>query len=78
MARRERIPCVPRPGRSPNKDCGTIDNRSLQLNYRWKGDGQGGYLARPEGEDHLIDALRYAMEADSNEKHARAIKRWAW
>ncbi len=50
--------------------------REELLNYRWKGDGQGGYLPRPEGEDHLIDALRYAMEGDSNEKRAKAIRRW--
>ena len=55
-------------------ECGSL--REELLNYRWAPDGQGGFLPRPEGEDHLIDALRYAMEGDSNEKRADAIRRW--
>lgn len=34
-------------------------------NYHWQPDGQGGYLPRPKGQDHLLDALRYALEQDS-------------
>lgn len=39
-------------------------------NYRWRQDRGGGHLPQPEGTDHLIDALRYALEADSGEKFA--------
>ncbi len=49
--------------------------REELLGYRWKPDGQGGYLSRPEGEDHLIDALRYALEGDSTVRDARVMKR---
>jgi len=45
------------------------------LQYRWKPDGQGGALPRPEGEDHLIDALRYALEGDSSPREAQAVRR---
>ena len=41
------------------------------LSCRWKPDGNGSVPTRPEGEDHLIDALRYAMEGDSGYKAAR-------
>ena len=49
--------------------------RDELLSYRWKPDGMGGTLNRPEGEDHLIDALRYAMEGDSGSKAARILYR---
>ena len=49
--------------------------RDELLGYRWKPDGMGGVLNRPEGEDHLIDALRYAMEGDSGSKAARILNR---
>ncbi len=39
-------------------------------NYRWRPDRDGGRLPQPEGPDHLMDALRYALEADSGEKFA--------
>jgi len=39
-------------------------------NYRWRQDKGGGQLPQPEGPDHLMDALRYALEADSGEKFA--------
>jgi phage terminase large subunit len=50
--------------------------REELLGYRWKPDGQGGSLPRPEGEDHLIDALRYALEGDSAARDARVMKRF--
>ncbi len=50
--------------------------REELLGYRWKPDGQGGCLPRPEGEDHLIDALRYALEGDSAARDAQVLKRF--
>ncbi len=46
-----------------------VDHRCQQLleelrNYRWKQDVKGQALPVPQGEDHLIDALRYALEKD--------------
>jgi len=54
-------------------DCPAL--RGELLGYRWTPDGQGGSLPRPQGEDHLIDALRYAMERDSQGQQARVISR---
>ncbi|NLW19938.1 MAG: PBSX family phage terminase large subunit [Clostridiales bacterium] len=54
-------------------DCKKL--REEVLAYRWAADGQGGFLPRPEGEDHLIDALRYALESDSLARDARALRR---
>ena len=34
-------------------------------NYRWRKDARGDPQPIPQGEDHLLDALRYALEADS-------------
>ncbi len=50
--------------------------REELLGYRWRPDGQGGCLSRPEGEDHLIDALRYALEGDSAARDAQVMKRF--
>ena len=33
--------------------------------YRWRKDAAGNSLPIPQGEDHLIDAMRYALEGDS-------------
>ena len=44
-------------------------------NYRWQPDGQGGHLPRPQGEDHLLDALRYALEMDSLDRSAAVCTR---
>ncbi|HHT08541.1 MAG: PBSX family phage terminase large subunit [Christensenellales bacterium] len=49
--------------------------REELLNYRYLPDHEGGYLPRPTGPDHLIDALRYAMEGDSTARAAQAVKR---
>ena len=49
--------------------------REELLNYRWTPDNQGGYLPRPQGSDHLIDALRYAMEQDSSARAATVVRR---
>ncbi len=43
-------------------------------NYRWR-DTPGGRVPVPEGEDHLIDALRYALEGDSMGGAARCLSR---
>ncbi len=43
--------------------------------YRWRESREGGQLPIPQGEDHLIDALRYALEADSTGKVAGCISR---
>lgn len=49
--------------------------REELLAYRWASDGRGGHLNRPQGEDHLIDALRYAMEGDSTAREAMVLRR---
>ncbi|NLE69996.1 MAG: PBSX family phage terminase large subunit [Clostridiales bacterium] len=49
--------------------------REELLNYRWTPDNEGGYLPRPQGSDHLIDALRYAMENDSTARAATVVRR---
>lgn len=54
-------------------DCPRI--REELLGYAWTPDGHGGSLPRPMGEDHLLDALRYAMERDSQVLEARALRR---
>lgn len=46
-------------------------------NYRWTPDSRGESLPRPQGEDHLLDALRYAMEPDMLCSGARVLKRFA-
>jgi phage terminase large subunit len=41
-------------------------------NYRWRKDSRGQAMPIPEpGQDHLIDALRYAMEGDSQGRQAK-------
>ncbi|HPY95166.1 MAG TPA: PBSX family phage terminase large subunit [Clostridia bacterium] len=49
--------------------------REELLGCRWAEDGHGGFLPRPAGEDHLLDALRYAMERDSQGQAALALCR---
>ncbi len=49
--------------------------REELLGCRWADDGHGGFLPRPAGEDHLLDALRYAMERDSQGQAALALCR---
>lgn len=49
--------------------------REELLSYRWTPDHEGGYLPRPQGSDHLIDALRYAMEQDSSARAATVVRR---
>lgn len=44
-------------------------------NYRWVPDNMGGTLSRTQGEDHLIDALRYAMEQDATQTKAQVMAR---
>lgn len=41
--------------------------------YRWRQDASGGCLPTPEGDDHLIDAMRYALEQDSRRQRAQAL-----
>ena len=41
--------------------------------YRWRQDASGECLPIPEGEDHLIDAMRYALERDSKPQRAQAM-----
>lgn len=43
--------------------------------YRWREDTNGLILPQPQGPDHLLDALRYALEADSRGQTAAAV---AW
>ncbi len=43
--------------------------------YRWRKDAAGNSLPIPQGEDHLIDAMRYALEGDSLGSVAGAGKR---
>lgn len=54
-------------------DCPAL--REELLNYRWAPDNQGGFLPRPQGSDHLIDALRYALEQDSTGRSAQVVRR---
>ncbi len=44
-------------------------------NYRWRKAPSGEELPTPQGEDHLIDAMRYALEQDSLQQVAEAGKR---
>lgn len=41
-------------------------------NYRWRQDAAGESLPVPEGEDHLLDAMRYALEMDMQGRFAEA------
>lgn len=41
-------------------------------NYRWRQDASGRSLPQPQGEDHLLDAMRYALEGDMMRRFARA------
>lgn len=41
-------------------------------NYRWRQDAMGRALPQPEGEDHLLDAMRYALEGDMLGRFAHA------
>lgn len=41
--------------------------------YRWRDDGNGLALPQPQGADHLLDALRYALEGDSRDRRAEAL-----
>lgn len=54
---------------------GCTATQEEMTNYRWQPDGQGGYLPRPQGEDHLLDALRYAVEKDSLGHEAKSAGR---
>lgn len=49
--------------------------REELLGYCWQQDEHGLSLPRPLGEDHLIDALRYALEMDSTAQEARVLRR---
>lgn len=42
--------------------------------YRWR-EGPLGHLPIPQGEDHLIDALRYALEGDMGGRLAGSLSR---
>lgn len=56
-------------------DPGCVHLQEELANYRWRESRDGGQLPIPEGEDHLIDALRYALEADSTARVASCISR---
>jgi phage terminase large subunit len=44
--------------------------------YRWRRDREGNSLPEPEGRnDHLLDALRYALETESQDCAAYAVRR---
>lgn len=43
--------------------------------YRWREDIGGMALPLPQGPDHLLDALRYALEQDSRDRQAEAMGR---
>ena len=44
--------------------------------YRWRRDARGDALPIPEaGDDHLMDALRYALEGDRLAAYAAAQRR---
>ena len=45
-------------------------------NYRWRQGPGGEMLPTPEGEDHLIDALRYALEGDNQSRAAKGMSRF--
>lgn len=49
--------------------------RQELCDYRWQEDREGGHLPRPKGEDHLIDAMRYALENDSLDRAALWARR---
>ena len=44
-------------------------------NYRWRQGPNGTALPIPEGEDHLLDALRYALEGDMQGQAAGVLSR---
>ncbi len=46
-------------------DKGCVQVLEELRNYRWKQDKWGMALPVPQGEDHLMDAMRYALEQDS-------------
>ena len=50
----------------------TCHNLCRELShYRWKKDAAGNSLPAPEpGDDHLIDALRYALECEQLNRRA--------
>ncbi len=55
-----------------------VDQRCVALmeelqGYRWRQDERRGDLPLPQGADHLIDALRYALEADMRSGFAQAV-----
>ncbi len=58
-----------------------VDTRCTQTireltQYRWRRDARGNALPIPEtGDDHLIDALRYALEGDRLAAYAAAQRR---
>ena len=43
--------------------------------YRWKEDKQRMGKPSPEGEDHLIDALRYALEDEQLARRAALYRK---
>ena len=43
--------------------------------YRWKEDSQRQGKPSPEGEDHLIDALRYALEEEQLARRAALYRK---
>ena len=42
--------------------------------YRWRKGADGSSLPIPCGEDHLLDAMRYALEGDSLLHMAAAVR----
>ena len=51
-----------------------INTRNELQTYKWREDAAGNPIRQPVDRDnHLIDALRYAYEGDSNENYAEVI-----
>ena len=52
--------------------------RELTL-YQWQRDRDGNTLRQPRDRDnHLIDALRYALEGEMEARYAQAHQRPEW
>ena len=57
-------------------DVGCTALRAEMTTYQWRKDKDGNSLAVPEDKNnHLIDALRYALESESTARIARTVKR---
>lgn len=55
-------------------DHGCVNMMEELESYRWRKGADGSSLPIPQGEDHLLDAMRYALEGDSLLHMASAVR----